>query len=54
MTRESEADRLRGLTDQELDAVVAELEARAEMFDARVRMLVHDELRRRHRTVRVA
>lgn len=39
---------LRSLTDEELAVVVAELEARAEQFDAKVRLQVNDELRRRH------
>jgi hypothetical protein len=39
--------RLRGLTDVELHALVAELEERSEMFDARTRQAVNDELRRR-------
>jgi hypothetical protein len=40
-------DYLRHLTDAELEAVVAELEERAEQFSADVRMAVNDELRRR-------
>lgn len=38
---------LHGMSDQELLVVVAELEARAEQFDANTRLLVNDELRRR-------
>jgi hypothetical protein len=38
---------LRTFTDDELRAVVAELEERTEQFDAKVRQQVNDELRRR-------
>lgn len=40
-------DPLRYLTNTELAAVVEELEERAEQFDAKVRMQINDELRRR-------
>lgn len=40
-------DWLRALTDDELEVLVAELGARAEQFDAKVRQQVNDELRRR-------
>jgi ribosomal protein L29 len=40
-------DRLRDLSDAELVALVVELEERAEQFDARTRLRVNDELRRR-------
>lgn len=42
-------DWLREMTDAELESVVAELEERAEMFDAKVRQQVNDELRRRQK-----
>lgn len=38
---------LRGLSDTDLLAVAGELQDRAEQFDARTRMQVNDELRRR-------
>ena len=44
---ESQEDRLRGLTDDELRAVVVEIEGRPDQFDQKVRTLVNDELRRR-------
>lgn len=40
-------NRLSKHTDDELLAIAAELEARAEQFDANTRMQVNDELRRR-------
>lgn len=40
-------NRLRDLSAVDLQALVAELETRAEQFDARVRVAVNDELRRR-------
>lgn len=40
-------DWLRNLTEQELDALVKEVEARAEQFDSKVRVQINDELRRR-------
>lgn len=43
----SQEMRLRGLTDAELLAVAAELQERAEQFDAQARMHINDELRRR-------
>lgn len=39
---------LRQMSEAQLAGLVAELEERAELFDARVRMYVNDELRRRH------
>ncbi len=38
---------LRKMTDAELAAIVAELEERADLFDAKTRQLLNDELRRR-------
>lgn len=43
----SSEERLRSLTDPEILAVVAEIEERSELFDAKVRQQVNDELRRR-------
>lgn len=40
-------DWLRGMADDELLALVRELEHRAECFEAATRQLVNDELRRR-------
>lgn len=40
-------DWLRDMTDDEVLSVAAELEARAEQFNAATRQLVNDELRRR-------
>lgn len=40
-------DRLRPLSDLELEGLVAELEERGEQFDASLRQKVNDELRRR-------
>lgn len=47
----SQADWLRELTDTELVAVAGELQERAEEFDAKTRMLLNDELRRRRMPV---
>lgn len=38
---------LRDLNDSELQALVAELEERVDQFDAKTRMQINDELRRR-------
>ena len=43
----SQEEWLRGLTDSELTEVAIELQERAEQFDAKIRMRVNDELRRR-------
>ncbi len=43
----SPEDWLREMSDSELDGIVHELEARAEQFDAKTRLQVNDELRRR-------
>lgn len=47
----NQADRLREMTDAELIELAAELQERAEQFDAKTRMLVNDELRRRKMAV---
>lgn len=43
----SQSDRLELMTDAELEAIVEELAERGDQFDAKTRMLVNDELRRR-------
>ena len=40
---------LRDLSEVELEALITELEERGDQFDAKVQMLVNDELRRRGR-----
>lgn len=45
------ADWLRDLNDIELQALVSELEERADQFDAKARMQINDELRRRRMTL---
>jgi hypothetical protein len=47
----NQEDRLRSCSDAELLEIATELQERAEQFDARTRMLVNDELRRRKMAV---
>lgn len=47
----SEEDRLKSMSDAELQAIVADVEQRAELFDTRIKSLINDELRRRRKKV---